>query len=199
MVHRRRRTRRYGRRRLTGRETAAAVAVRRPPGPGRAPCRQHAGRPGAGQHSDHGSGRHGDRLRQVSARQAVQWGGTGPGAYDCSGLVMVAYRRPGSTLRGPRKPSGLAAAGASLPGQPGDLVFFAGADGTTTLRVSRPGDCGQADDRGLCHWVPDQDHSVRAAELRAGVGIRSGSPTRPRTRWDVVMGRRYYRLRGAGS
>ena len=61
------------------------------------------------------------------------WGGTGPGAFDCSGLVMMAYRAAGIAiprtseeqwLWGPRVP----------PGQeePGDLVFFAGSDGTTT-------------------------------------------------------------------
>jgi hypothetical protein len=62
-----------------------------------------------------------------------QWGGTGPDAFDCSGLVMAAYRAAGiATPRtseqqwkwGPRVPASQAG--------PGDLVFFAGADGTTT-------------------------------------------------------------------
>ena len=61
------------------------------------------------------------------------WGGTGPDAFDCSGLVMMAYRAAGidiprtsqqQWIRGPRvSPSQV---------QPGDLVFFAGADGTPT-------------------------------------------------------------------
>jgi peptidoglycan DL-endopeptidase CwlO len=61
-----------------------------------------------------------------------QWGGTGPDAFDCSGLVMMAYRSAGIDIPrtsqqqwawGPRiKPSEV---------QPGDLVFFAGSDGTT--------------------------------------------------------------------
>ena len=62
-----------------------------------------------------------------------QWGGTGPDAFDCSGLMMMAYRTAGLSIPrtselqwtwGPRvSPSQV---------QPGDLVFFAGADGTTT-------------------------------------------------------------------
>ena len=61
------------------------------------------------------------------------WGGTGPDAFDCSGLVMMAYRAAGidiprtseeQWLWGPRVPAGQE--------QPGDLVFFAGSDGTTT-------------------------------------------------------------------
>jgi peptidoglycan DL-endopeptidase CwlO len=60
-----------------------------------------------------------------------QWGATGPDAFDCSGLVMMAYRAAGiyiprtsqqQWLWGPRvAPSQV---------EPGDLVFFAGADGT---------------------------------------------------------------------
>jgi peptidoglycan DL-endopeptidase CwlO len=60
-----------------------------------------------------------------------QWGATGPDAYDCSGLVMMAYRAAGvyiprtsqqQWLWGPRVPASQV--------EPGDLVFFAGADGT---------------------------------------------------------------------
>jgi cell wall-associated NlpC family hydrolase len=59
------------------------------------------------------------------------WGGTGPDAFDCSGLVMMAYRAGGvliprtseqQWLWGPRVAPGQE--------QPGDLVFFAGSDGT---------------------------------------------------------------------
>jgi peptidoglycan DL-endopeptidase CwlO len=71
------------------------------------------------------------------ARQQIgkpyQWGGTGPDAFDCSGLVMMAYRAAGIDIPrtseeqwiwGPRVPAGHE--------QPGDLVFFAGSDGTFT-------------------------------------------------------------------
>ena len=61
------------------------------------------------------------------------WGGTGPDAFDCSGLVMMAYRAAGidiprtsqqQWIYGPRVSASQA--------EPGDLVFFAGADGTRT-------------------------------------------------------------------
>jgi cell wall-associated NlpC family hydrolase len=61
------------------------------------------------------------------------WGGTGPDAFDCSGLVMMAYRAAGidiprtsqlQWLWGPRVQPGHE--------EPGDLVFFAGSDGTPT-------------------------------------------------------------------
>jgi cell wall-associated NlpC family hydrolase len=61
------------------------------------------------------------------------FGGTGPAAFDCSGLVMMAYRAAGVTIARtseqqwttlPHVPAAQAV--------PGDLVFFAGADGTAT-------------------------------------------------------------------
>jgi peptidoglycan DL-endopeptidase CwlO len=59
------------------------------------------------------------------------FGGTGPAAFDCSGLVMMAYRAAGVTI--PRT-SQLQWAGlphvAADKVIPGDLVFFAGSDGT---------------------------------------------------------------------
>jgi len=62
-----------------------------------------------------------------------QWGATGPDAFDCSGLVMMAYRAAGINIARtsqqqwatePRIPAAQA--------EPGDLVFFAGSDGTPT-------------------------------------------------------------------
>jgi len=61
------------------------------------------------------------------------WGGTGPDAFDCSGLMMMAYRAAGIDIPrtsevqwtfGPRV--------AESAAEPGDLVFFAGSDGTVT-------------------------------------------------------------------
>ncbi len=61
------------------------------------------------------------------------FGGTGPNAFDCSGLVMMAYRAAGINI--PRTSQEQWAWGPRVPPsqvQPGDLVFFAGADGTPT-------------------------------------------------------------------
>jgi peptidoglycan DL-endopeptidase CwlO len=74
------------------------------------------------------------------------WGGTGPDAFDCSGLVMMAYRAAGISIPrtsqdqwtwGPRIQAGSE--------QPGDLVFFAGSDGTTTS----PGHVGLVIGKGM--------------------------------------------------
>ena len=62
-----------------------------------------------------------------------QFGGTGPDAYDCSGLTMMAYRAAGLAI--PRTSQAQWAYGRQIPAsqaRPGDLVFFAGAHGTTT-------------------------------------------------------------------
>jgi len=61
------------------------------------------------------------------------WGGTGPDAFDCSGLVMMAYRAAGVDIA--RTSEQQWATEVRVPAsqvQPGDLVFFAGADGTPT-------------------------------------------------------------------
>jgi cell wall-associated NlpC family hydrolase len=61
------------------------------------------------------------------------FGGTGPDSFDCSGLVMMAYRAAGIFI--PRTSEQQWAWGPRVPAgheQPGDLVFFAGSDGTLT-------------------------------------------------------------------
>ena len=61
------------------------------------------------------------------------FGGTGPDAFDCSGLVMMAYRAAGVDIA--RTSEQQWATEERVPAsqvQPGDLVFFAGADGTAT-------------------------------------------------------------------
>jgi cell wall-associated NlpC family hydrolase len=61
------------------------------------------------------------------------WGGVGPVGYDCSGLAMMAYRTAGITI--PRLANDQYFDEPHITGgreQPGDLVFFAGSDGTLT-------------------------------------------------------------------
>jgi peptidoglycan DL-endopeptidase CwlO len=61
------------------------------------------------------------------------WGATGPDAFDCSGLTMMAYRATGITI--PRTSQQQWAYGPQIPAsraRPGDLVFFAGSDGSMT-------------------------------------------------------------------
>jgi peptidoglycan DL-endopeptidase CwlO len=61
------------------------------------------------------------------------FGGTGPDAFDCSGLVLMAYRAAGVNI--PRTSQEQWQWGPKVaPGavSPGDLVFFAGSDGTPT-------------------------------------------------------------------
>lgn len=61
------------------------------------------------------------------------WGGTGPCAagYDCSGLVMEAYASAGVRLARTSQEQWATEPHVPSP-QPGDLVFFAGSDGTMT-------------------------------------------------------------------
>ena len=74
------------------------------------------------------------------------WGGTGPAAFDCSGLVMMAYRAAGISI--PRTSQEQWAWGPKIPPsqvRPGDLVFFAGSDGTPTA----PGHVGLVIGKGM--------------------------------------------------
>jgi cell wall-associated NlpC family hydrolase len=87
------------------------------------------------------SGTAGEILAYAEAQlgKPYLYGATGPGAFDCSGLAMMAYRAAGIII--PRTSEEQWAFGSQIPAsqvQPGDLVFFAGADGTAT----QPGHVG---------------------------------------------------------
>jgi peptidoglycan DL-endopeptidase CwlO len=99
-----------------------------------------------------------------------QYGGTGPDSFDCSGLVMMAYRAAGvyiprtsqeQWLWGPRVPASQV--------EPGDLVFFVGADGT----VKAPGHVGLVIGGGLMIESPSTGLTVRIAPYagRGAVGF----------------------------
>jgi cell wall-associated NlpC family hydrolase len=66
-----------------------------------------------------------------------EWGGTGPDAFDCSGLVQLAYASAGVSIARTSQAQWATGRHVSDPA-PGDLVFFAGADGTP----SSPGHVG---------------------------------------------------------
>ena len=58
-----------------------------------------------------------------------EWGGTGPYAFDCSGLVMEAYQAAGVDIARTSQDQWATERHVSSP-RPGDLVFYPGADGT---------------------------------------------------------------------
>jgi peptidoglycan DL-endopeptidase CwlO len=87
-----------------------------------------------------------------------QWGATGPAAFDCSGLVMMAYLAAGIAI--PRTSQAQWAYGRQIPAsqvQPGDLVFFAGADGTLTA----PGHVGIVLRRGIMIDAPATGQDIQ--------------------------------------
>jgi peptidoglycan DL-endopeptidase CwlO len=89
-----------------------------------------------------------------------QWGGTGPDAFDCSGLVMMAYRAAGIDI--PRTSQQQWAWGPRVrPSQvePGDLVFFAGSDGT----AESPGHVGLVIGGGLMIEAYATGYPIRVA------------------------------------
>jgi peptidoglycan DL-endopeptidase CwlO len=91
------------------------------------------------------------------------WGGTGPDAFDCSGLVMEAYRAAGIDI--PRTSQEQYAWGPRIsPGQvqPGDLAFFAGSDGTTAA----PGHVGLVIGGGLMIEAYATGFPIRIAPYR---------------------------------
>jgi len=86
------------------------------------------------------------------------WGATGPDAFDCSGLTMTAYRAAGITI--PRTSQQQWASGPRIPAsqaRPGDLVFFAGSDGT----MAAPGHIGIVTGHDTMIDAPFTDQVVR--------------------------------------
>jgi cell wall-associated NlpC family hydrolase len=91
------------------------------------------------------------------------WGGTGPDGYDCSGLVMMAYRAAGIDL--PRTTFQQVLAGTAVYSlsqlQPGDLLFTAGSDGT----AADPGHVGMFVGSGLVISAPQTGEPVMVTPL----------------------------------
>ena len=91
------------------------------------------------------------------------WGATGPDAFDCSGLVMMAYRAGGISI--PRTTFQQVLIGRPVYGltglQPGDLLFSAGSDGT----ASDPGHVGIYIGSGLVIEAPKSGEPVMITSL----------------------------------
>jgi cell wall-associated NlpC family hydrolase len=93
------------------------------------------------------------------------WGGTSPSGFDCSGLVQYVYGQQGVSL--PRTSEEQATVGQAVPSlaqaQPGDLVFFAGSDGT----ASSPGHVGIYIGNGQMIDAPHTGTSVQVQSVSA--------------------------------
>ncbi|HCU91816.1 MAG TPA: hypothetical protein DHU96_03400 [Actinobacteria bacterium] len=118
-----------------------------------------------------------------------QFGATGPDAFDCSGLTMMAYRAAGITI--PRTSQQQWAFGKQIPpGQvrPGDLVFFAGADdsGRSRPRRHRRQPRHPHHDRRLRHRVRRRVRQLRAPGIQGRIVARS----RVHPPVTIVAGRR---------
>lgn len=86
------------------------------------------------------------------------WGGTGPGAYDCSGLTMMAWAQAGVSLR--HYTGDQVHEGTAVPSfddvSPGDLILVPGSDGTT----SNPGHVGLYLGDGLVESAVDVHYGI---------------------------------------
>jgi cell wall-associated NlpC family hydrolase len=92
------------------------------------------------------------------------WGGTGPVGYDCSGLIMMAYRAAGVSL--PRTTFQQVYAGTAVYSfsdlMPGDLLFTPGSDGT----AEDPGHVGMYVGQGLIIQAPQTGEDIEITPFK---------------------------------
>ena len=103
------------------------------------------------------------------------WGGTTPQGFDCSGLVQCVYGQLGVSL--PRTSEEQAQQGTAVASladaQPGDLVFYAGSDGTP----SSPGHVGIYLGNGQMIDAPQTGENVQSQAVGDPVAIRRVLPS----------------------
>ncbi|MEY9894804.1 cell wall-associated NlpC family hydrolase [Catenulispora sp. MAP5-51] len=91
------------------------------------------------------------------------WGGTGPDGWDCSGLIMMAYRAAGIAI--PRGSIAQSTVGQPVYDtnllRPGDLLFVPGSDGTATA----PGHVGMYLGQGILVEAPHSGLRVQLSSL----------------------------------
>lgn len=101
-----------------------------------------------------------------------QWGGTGPSAYDCSGLMWSSWAKGGVTL--PRTAAAQSTFGAPVPTvaqlQPGDLIFMPGSLGSP----DRPGHVGMYIGNGQLINAPQTGQPVQIVPVAKWQGKISG-------------------------
>ncbi len=150
---------RDGRSRVPARFAASAVAV----GVGLAVISGH----GAAATSSRAPGKAAAAAIAYARQQLgkpYEWGGTGPYAFDCSGLVMEAYRAAGISIARTSQAQWATEQHVSGP-QPGDLVFYPGADGTWTA----PGHVALAVGGGQMIEAYGTGYPVREVPIRPGM------------------------------
>ena len=96
------------------------------------------------------------------------WGGSGPDAFDCSGLTMMAWAQAGVTLL--HYTGDQINEGTAVPSfadiSPGDLVLVPGSDGT----ISNPGHVGMYLGNGLVESAVDVQFGIIVQPYSAFVG-----------------------------
>jgi len=121
-----------------------------------------------------------DVVNEASQFEGVpyEWGGTTPQGFDCSGLVQYVYGQLGVNL--PRTSEQQATVGTPVDNltdaQPGDLVFFAGSDGS----ADSPGHVGIYIGNGEMIDAPHAGTTVQVQSVSSAgpvVGIRRVVPT----------------------
>ena len=103
-MHRIRRRRRHVNGRFVASAVVAGLLCRRPPSRAARIWQTAAGAAGYGLPSP--AAATAIAFARAQLGKPYLWGGTGPDAFDCSGLVMMAYQAAGVTIPAPRKTSG---------------------------------------------------------------------------------------------